>query len=212
MDNVKNLARDYDVLIFDFDGVVLDSNSVKEQAFKVLFSAYPPEIQDQVVAYHRQNLGVPRAAKIRYYYESLLGESISDQSVQSLCQVFSDKTLERLSQSEIAIADTIGFIRKIHKHKKLFIASAADQNDVVKLCESHDLTDYFIGVFGSPTAKKDIVASIKRLYPGFKCALIGDSIHDYYAARENSVDFWGYNNSELKDVAEYVDRFDSLDI
>lgn len=211
MASVKNLARDYDVLIFDFDGVVLDSNKVKEQAFKGLFSECSEEIQEQVVCYHQRNLGVPRAVKIRYYYESLLGESINEERVNALCKAFSEVTLAELSKPEIGITDTIEFIRRMYQKKRLFIASAADQNDVVNLCETHGLTDYFVGVFGSPTSKPDIVASIKKIYPGLHYALIGDSIHDYHAARVNAVDFWGYNNADLINVAEYIEAFSRVE-
>jgi phosphoglycolate phosphatase-like HAD superfamily hydrolase len=41
--------------------------------------------------------------------------------------------------------------------------------------------------------------------------LIGDSINDYEAAEESNIDFYGYNNEELKEVSKkYINNFENF--
>ena len=51
MINLKN----YDVFIFDCDGVILDSNSLKSEAFRISLSDEDTEKVDELVLYHKQN-------------------------------------------------------------------------------------------------------------------------------------------------------------
>ena len=54
-------------IIFDFDGVILESVSVKTAAFRQLFS-FAPEHVDEIVQYHLDNGGMSRFDKFRYIY------------------------------------------------------------------------------------------------------------------------------------------------
>ena len=41
-------------VIFDFDGVILESADIKTESFKDMVSDYPMEIAEQFVEYHMQ--------------------------------------------------------------------------------------------------------------------------------------------------------------
>ena len=55
-------------IIFDFDGVVLDSVPVKTEAFIKLFQSYEKQHVDKLIEYHLKNGGKSRYLKIKYFY------------------------------------------------------------------------------------------------------------------------------------------------
>ncbi len=55
----------WQVVFFDFDGVILDSVDVKTKAFAKMFRHYGPEVEQVVVDYHLANGGVSQVQKIR---------------------------------------------------------------------------------------------------------------------------------------------------
>ena len=52
-------------IILDFDGVILESVSVKTEAFRTLFSFVPKHV-DEIVQFHIDNGGMSRFDKFRY--------------------------------------------------------------------------------------------------------------------------------------------------
>ena len=50
-------------VIFDFDGVILESADIKTESFKDMVSDYPMEIAEQFVEYHMQHMGISRFVK-----------------------------------------------------------------------------------------------------------------------------------------------------
>jgi beta-phosphoglucomutase-like phosphatase (HAD superfamily) len=46
------MTKKYDAIVFDFDGVLVESVDVKTQAFGALYAEYGDRIVEQVKAYH----------------------------------------------------------------------------------------------------------------------------------------------------------------
>ncbi|EAI6773129.1 HAD hydrolase-like protein, partial [Campylobacter coli] len=61
MINIENIKN----IIFDFDGVILDSVELKTQAFAELFKEFPKNKVQELVKYHIQNGGISRYHKIQ---------------------------------------------------------------------------------------------------------------------------------------------------
>lgn len=59
-------------ILFDFDGVLVESVDVKTRAFADLFKDEEDEIVEKVVNYHLKNSGISRYDKFRYYYKEYL--------------------------------------------------------------------------------------------------------------------------------------------
>lgn len=195
-------------VIFDFDGVILDSVPVKTEAFRKLFEEFPSNKIDELIKYHLLNGGKSRYLKIRYFYEELLHEKITDEKVNQLAQLYSELTKLELSKEKYIIQDTFEFIKENYQNYKMHIASGADEKDLKFICDSLGLTKYFLSINGSPTVKNKIVKDIlmKNQYKKEETILIGDSINDYEAANANMIDFYGYNNKSLKKY-NYINNF-----
>lgn len=196
-------------IIFDFDGVILDSVPIKTEGFKKLFKDFPLDKVNKLVEYHELNGGKSRYVKIKYFFHELLNQDISEEKVLEYAQKYSEITKEELTDPKYIIKDAINFIKSNYKKYSMHIASGADEKDLKHICNSLNLSQYFLSIYGSPTIKSEIVKTIleSNNYQNKETIFIGDSINDYEAAKENHIKFYGYNNLELKKVSDYIERF-----
>jgi phosphoglycolate phosphatase-like HAD superfamily hydrolase len=202
------------VVIFDFDGVILDSMPIKTNAFRRLVEDFGSDAADAFAAYHKANGGLSRYVKIRYFFEEIVKKPVSDETVLEYADKFSKIVTEELSKPDYLIKETMDFIASLHGKKKLFIASGADDRELKYLCAVYGIERFFDGIYGSPTPKELLVAKIlqESSCGSGEAVLIGDSINDYYAADSNKVCFLGYNNDELRRVGGYIDSFAGLEL
>ena len=200
-------------LIFDFDGVILDSNHIKEEGFRQLFIEYGEDKAQQIVQYHRDNGGLSRYHKIRYFFTEVLGRSVPDEEVERLANRFSAITMGLLKDRTLRIEDTLGYIESVHQKKSVFIASASDEKDLLALCRYHGIEEWFKGIYGSPKSKESIVNDILEKGRAVSdCVLIGDSFNDLNAAQANGVAFIGYNNPALSHNHPYIRCFSEANV
>jgi phosphoglycolate phosphatase-like HAD superfamily hydrolase len=82
----------------------------------------------------------------------------------------------------------------------MHIVSGSDQEELREVCRYHGIAPFFQDIEGSPTPKKQLVASLLTRY-GYtpdRCVLVGDSVNDYEAASVNGLRFFPYNNPDLQ--------------
>ena len=65
-------------IVFDFDGVLVDSVHIKTKAFEKLFKNEEEEKVQQFLAFHKKHGGVSREEKVRYFYSNILRRSLSE--------------------------------------------------------------------------------------------------------------------------------------
>lgn len=204
----------YDVIIFDFDGVIVDSMKVRNNGFRAIFSKFDRADVEKLVEYNRINGGLSRFHKIKYFYEKILKSDIDDSLINKYAEEFTKIMQKELVNSQYLIEDTVEFIKRNKGIKKLYVASGSENNELNYLCKKLGISDCFTAIYGSPTHKNDIVKSIieTNKYDKSKVVLIGDSINDYEAAKVNGIGFVGYNNISLKEEfnCNYVDKFSMI--
>jgi len=198
-------------IIFDFDGVILDSVPTKTEGYRILFKEYSVEVVKKMVEYHELNGGVSRYEKIKYFFNKLLKQDISKDKVQKYADKYSEITKEELTNSKYIISDTVSFIKKNYRKYSMHIASGADERDLIYICDKLNLTKYFLSIYGSPTTKLNIVGAIltKNMYQKEETILIGDSVNDYEVAEYNRIEFYGYNNTQLKKY-KYIESYNNF--
>lgn len=196
-------------IIFDFDGVILDSVPIKTKAFKKLFESFSNEQVEKFIDYHKKNGGISRYLKIKIFFEDILYQSISKKEIQNYAKKYSELTREELTNPKYLIEDAVHFIKKNHQKYSMHIASGADEEDLRYICQQLNLTKYFLSINGSPAKKNEIVSNILRSnhYDTKEVILIGDSINDYEAAYFNNIAFFAYNNITLMQKYKYIKSF-----
>lgn len=192
-------------IIFDFDGVIVDSLPVRKFAFREIFKNYDKKSVDKLIEYHDINGGLSRFVKIRYFYNKILNKNIDNENVNKYSELFSEIIKEKLIYKSVLISETINYIQRYYKTVRMHIASGSEEKELRFLNEKLDLSKYFISIYGSPKPKIDVVSAIlnENDYDKKETILIGDSINDYEAAKVNDIRFFGYNNIKLKDVSDY---------
>ena len=203
---------DLNVIVWDFDGVILFSNEVREAGFVSIFEDYDKELIEKLLDFHRTNGGLSRYVKIRYFFEELLNQPISDEQVEDLAGKFSEIMKSKLSDTNYLNPDWLNFMKVHHSSFTHHIASGSDEVELRGLCKSLGIEHYFISIHGSPTPKNTLVSEImnQNRYSTKNVVLIGDAINDFEAASVNSIQFRGYNNTTLRGYGDYLNYFGEL--
>jgi len=202
-------------ILWDFDGVILDSMPIRDYGFRIIFKNYSEEIVEKFINYHRVNGGLSRFHKIKYFYNKLLAKEISSEQIQEYADKFTIIMKEELINPKYLIEDSVYFIKKNYKSYNFHIVSGSEHNELNHLCNKLGLAEYFLSINGSPTAKNKLVKNLleNKSYEKIETILIGDSINDYEAAEVNKIHFYGFNNKELKDMSHcYINKFKDFHI
>lgn len=203
----------YKVILWDFDGVLMDSMPVRDRGFEIVLSSYPQHEVEQLLIYHRQNGGLSRYVKFKYFFEQIRKEPITNAQIDSLASEFSEVMRRELVNSGLLIDESVEYVKQNYRKFKMHVVSGSDQTELRYLCEVLGLKNYFESINGSPTPKKELVYSILNSYKYTpeEIVLIGDSMNDYDAASLHGIDFYGYNNTRLEGIGVgYIQAFDSV--
>lgn len=200
------------VIFWDFDGVLMDSNAVRDYGFEKVLFAYPTDEVDKLLDFHRQNGGLSRYVKFRYFFEQIRKEQISEKEVNAWAELFSIQMKKLLSDESLLIQETINFVKENYEKYPMHIVSGSDGKELNYLCEKINIHKYFLSISGSPTPKTELLNEVlsKYHYNREDCFLIGDSTNDYEAATANKIGFYGYNNPSLK-IYPYLETINNLD-
>ena len=205
------MTSNFKVIMWDFDGVLMDSNSVRDLGFETVLANYPADKVAKLMIYHKANGGLSRYVKFRYFFEVILKEKVSEQIIQEMAQSFSTVMREFLTNPDLLIQDSLKFIRLNHEKYAMHIVSGSDQQELRYFCQELGISIYFLSINGSPKPKTQLVSDllINFRYNKREVLLIGDSINDYDAAVDNGIRFMGYNNNSLREMgSQYIDSFE----
>lgn len=202
----------YKNIIWDFDGVILMSNTIRELGFRQIFANYKKSEIELLIQYHNLNGGLSRYHKIRYFYEKIRGEEVSDERINQLANLFSEYMRKELISKKFLNNEWLNLINKSSQNINHHIASGSDEIELHFLCKKLEIESYFKSISGSPEIKKILVKNIMQNYnySNQDTVLIGDSINDFEAANFVNIDFIGYNNPCLIELGNYENNLENL--
>jgi phosphoglycolate phosphatase-like HAD superfamily hydrolase len=193
---------DYSTLVFDCDGVVLNSNKVKTEAFYNTALPYGEEAANKLVAHHILNGGISRYKKFEWFIREFApseGAALG-QLLSNYAQFVRDGLLS------CDIVNGLHELREKTSHANWLIVSGGDQQELREVFTARNLIDLFDGgVFGSPDSKDTILErelanqNIKK-----PAVFLGDSRYDHVAASHAGLDFIFLNYwTEFSDWKNY---------
>jgi phosphoglycolate phosphatase-like HAD superfamily hydrolase len=203
------MLEKYKIIFWDFDGVLMNSNAVRDIGFEKVLASYPKHQVDELMAFHQANGGLSRYVKFRYFYEEVLKQEVTEEQIQEMAASFSVIMKSLLVNPDLLIQDSLEFVKQQFEQKiPMHIVSGSDQTELRFLCKELNIEHYFLSIHGSPTAKKILVKNVieENNYLKENIVLIGDSINDLEAAKENEITFCGYNNPSLKSLELYQEK------
>jgi len=179
-----------DAIVFDFDGVLVESLAIKGEAFAALYEDQPESIQLEITAYHNAHGGVTRYDKIRHFHKTYLGKNLSKAQIQDWADRFS-KIVETKVIGAAEVKGAKDFLQSHADTYPMFVASATPQAELKRIVDSRGLSRFFKGVFGAPVSKGRHIRHVLDEY-GFdanRVIMVGDAMSDYEAAMETGVKF-----------------------
>lgn len=178
----------YSTLVFDCDGVVLNSNKVKTEAFFETALPYGEVAAQQLVDYHVARGGISRYKKFEWFVENVV-PSQSGPTSEELLAAYAVEVRRGLLTCEIA--EGLAELKAETPQANWLIVSGGDQQELREVFALRDIAKYFDGgIFGSPDNKGTILAREKENGNISSAALfLGDSRYDYEAATAAKLDF-----------------------
>ena len=175
-------------IIFDFDGVVLNSNHVKTEGFASIAKEFGIEASQNLVRYHLENGGISRFNKIEWFVNNVLNRNDKD-LIEEL--IFKYGKIVEKKLLECGLRTNLYNLKQKLSPCKWYIASGGLETEIINLMNIKNLSELFDGgIYGSPKTKQTIIKDLKKKVDPLNkenWVLIGDSKYDYYCALENDV-------------------------
>lgn len=183
------MIEKYETLIFDCDGVVLNSNKIKSQAFVDATKHLGYEYAQALLDYHVKNGGVSRYEKFKYFITKILHQEFDMALRDDLLQRFAQEVKKGLMTCDVAKG--LDKLREKTAHSKWLIVSGGDQAELREVFALRGLIKYFDGgVYGSPDDKGTILKNERENANIVgKSLFLGDSKYDFQAASAANLDF-----------------------
>lgn len=187
------LLSEYEVYIFDCDGVILDSNQLKIEAMKNALEAHfsAQDLIADCVDYFRHNFGKSRFHHVAYFLDSILTieEEQRSELEQRVLADFSKQCRTLYLTAEL----TPGFKEFLKQCKgKRYVASGSEQSELRDVFVQRGLNIHFDGIFGSPTPKSELIRRILEQEQYTNAVMFGDAESDMLSAQHNHIDFVFY--------------------
>lgn len=198
--------QDYKTIVFDCDGVILNSNKTKVQAYyDVAKRMGGTDVQaQQFVDYHIAKGSFPRNGKIQYYLANVVKQAETPELMQQYLDAFDAILDESLMHCEVAAG--LDQLKAHTKQANWMILSGGDQVGLREIFTRRDLTKHFeCGIFGGPDTKEIVLAREKANGNiQFPALFVGDSKYDHQASTEAGLDFIFLSDwTEVKDWQDY---------
>jgi HAD superfamily hydrolase (TIGR01549 family) len=176
-------------IIFDCDGVLFDSNSLKTAAFREILAAYPQEVVNQFITYHQTHGGISRYVKLRAFFTDCLQTPVDEEKLGHLLQEFGN-SCQRLYQQAALTPGCLKVLETLSSQIPLFVASGSDEAELRQVFAKRGLDKFFHVIYGSPKTKQDCVTEI-LLNVGSNTGIfyVGDAESDWKAAKEAEITF-----------------------
>ena len=178
----------YQTLVFDCDGVVLNSNKVKTEAFYKAALPYGEAAAQQLVDYHVARGGISRYKKFDWFVQNVVADQ-SGPDLEQLLAAYAAEVRQGLLQCEVA--EGLAQLRENTSQANWLIVSGGDQQELREIFAERGLAEFFDGgIFGSPDNKHEILARELATFNIKRPALfLGDSKYDLDAAQQAELDF-----------------------
>jgi phosphoglycolate phosphatase-like HAD superfamily hydrolase len=190
----------FDCVIYDFDGVVLDTAQLKVDAFCQVYQQEDPDLVEAVRTFADNNGGMSRYEKFRHFEVSVFGRLGDPAAIDALCASYGRFVDDGVSKAAY-INGAPECFAAIGPLAEQHIVSAAPENDVLTALRERDILHHFQSVSGAPKAKliafERILASSQL--DARRVLAIGDSLAEYSAATQLGMPFLAIVGPDVKD-------------
>lgn len=200
----------YQTYFFDCDGVLLDSNRVKSEAFYQAVLGYGETLATLFLEYHKSHGGISRQEKFAYFFREILGlEVLPEAEYENVLEEYARQVKVGLEQCALApgVEHALG---QLPEGVKCFVVSGGAEDEVRWALRLKGIDKKFCGIYGNPEDKLQLVARAGRDCPWTAPVLfLGDAKYDHIVASHYNMDFlFVAGLSEFMQWPDYAEQHD----
>ena len=188
---MKDIAS-YKTILFDCDGVILNSNKIKTRAFRLASIPFGKEASNTLEDYHLRHGGISRYEKFDYFLTTIVQikcREKKDLYFNKMLEIYAAETTKGLLDAEITYG--LEKFRDKTKEASWLVVSGGDQQQLNYVLKRKNIIHLFDGgVFGSPDKKNEIITrEMKKGNINLPALSLGDSALDHKVSIVNGIDF-----------------------
>lgn len=174
------------------DGVILESNAIKDEGFRQAYLPWGNEAAEAALALHRASPGKSRYEKFAMMHRRILGREIDAGELAGMGEDFAQRCFELIVACPM-VPGAREFLQKHYDRIPLGIASATPETELLQIVKKRGLAAYFRWVFGTPASKSENLRKIAGAsgVPAAEMVFVGDQLGDFQAAAELGMPFIG---------------------
>ena len=190
------------VVALDFDGTLVESNNIKDRAFRAIFSDWP-EHTETMMRWHKKHDSIERREKFRYFVQEVLALPEQNDLIEKLISRFGELTKTAICECP-SVKGAENFLEYFSKRIATYLVSATPQQDLNQIIKARGLAGNFKDIYGAPISKIEILKKImlSENVSVDEILFIGDSTEDQQAAKFLGIRFIGRQSDRKLDVMD----------
>jgi phosphoglycolate phosphatase-like HAD superfamily hydrolase len=185
------------VVVFDFDGVIIPSEEIKQNGYRWMFSEFGEDVPEEAIRAARAEFSNARGNRydiIRSVLTRIGKTDDLDEMVRLYAKRFGEIVQSRLENFRVE-PKVLGMLEKLSKKHALYINSNTPDEPLRETLKSLGIEYLFKGVFGSSDGKskaqrlRDVAAA--ESVTATEMVFVGDGEGDRDAAVEFGCEFLG---------------------
>ncbi len=203
------MAKKKGTIIFDCDGVILNSNSLKTDAFRLTLAEEPEGRVKEFIEYHKKFGGVSRYKKFNHYFTRINKTRNPDEHIKKAVTYYGDIVQKMLLECD-TIPGILEYLGQIQNDYDIYVVSGGAQVELRDVFRQRGLSKYFSNIFGSPQDKNEILTNLKTQGKlSTPCYYFGDSELDKQMADHFGFDFiFVYGESEWSSAKQKINSLE----
>jgi phosphoglycolate phosphatase-like HAD superfamily hydrolase len=176
-------------IVFDFDGVILESANIKTEAFLELYAAYSDKLA-AIRDYHIANAGISRYVKFEHIQRNILGLPYTEEDKKRVSAEFERLTRERIFRcAQVPGAEAL--LQSLRGRVQRIVGSGTPQAELELIVATRRMGGWFEELWGTPRVKADILRDVMARHnlSSRQVLMVGDGMSDYDAACETGTRF-----------------------
>lgn len=197
----------YQILGLDFDGVVVDSNNIKDAAFLALFGKDPKLAVIQ--QYQHSSAALSRFVKLEYIASEILNIADVAGFVAEKAAEYGVRVREEVGQAGL-ITGAVEFLSSLPTGFPVHLISATPQDDLDWIVDHKKLRSHFVSVRGAPRKKSSHLQDLmlETGVPASEILYVGDAPSDAREAELVGVPFIGkFSGTDFPPGTEFYSDF-----
>ncbi len=184
-------AADYDTLVFDCDGVILDSNRIKTEAFRTVTAPFGTAAVTRFLDYHHRHGGISRNEKFAYFLDRVVAVEPGEREplLRTLLGDFAAICACALLACPL-VPGVTALLASIPPRVAAYVVTGGAESEVRAVFAARGLGAHFTSILGSPTSKRENMRLLAAsgAFRG-RALYFGDAELDMHLAEEFGLEF-----------------------